>query len=161
MAILKQGMEANPGSFLLTFAYVEAQEVKKEYADVHTTFDKLLTHLRAELEVLETRVNSANSSLSSLGSSSGITAPATNLASTGLTEAGIQSNNSSFATQASDEKPPKSQELSERRTEYGLVWIMYMRFGRRAESVKVSRGIFGKARKDRWTPWQVYEAAGT
>jgi cleavage stimulation factor subunit 3 len=72
----------------------------------------------------------------------------------------VTSNNSSFATQASDEKPPRSKELAERRTEYGVVWIMYMRFGRRAEGLQSSRTIFGRARKDRWTPWEVYEAAG-
>jgi cleavage stimulation factor subunit 3 len=37
---------------------------------------------------------------------------------------------------------------------------MYMRFARRAEGVKSSRMAFGKARKDRWAPWEVYEAAG-
>jgi len=34
-----------------------------------------------------------------------------------------------------------------------------MRFGRRSEGVKSLRGIFGKARKDRWVPWEVYEAS--
>ena len=36
---------------------------------------------------------------------------------------------------------------------------MYMQFGRRAEGLQSSRAIFGNARKDRWTPWEVYEAA--
>ena len=35
-----------------------------------------------------------------------------------------------------------------------------MRFGRRSEGVKSFRGIFGKARRDRWIPWEVYEASG-
>ena len=38
--------------------------------------------------------------------------------------------------------------------------VMYMRFGRRSEGVKSFRGIFGKARRDRWIPWEVYEASG-
>jgi len=46
------------------------------------------------------------------------------------------------------------------RTEYRLAWIMYMRFGMRAEGIKSSRTIFAKARNDRWIPWEVYEAAG-
>ena len=73
---------------------------------------------------------------------------------------GAQSANASFNTQVSDEKLSDSAELQKRRTEYGLVWIMYVRFGRRAEGLKSQRTIFGKARKERWTPWQVYEAAG-
>ena len=35
-----------------------------------------------------------------------------------------------------------------------------MRFGRRSEGVKSVRGIFAKARKCRWIPWEVYEAGG-
>ena len=35
-----------------------------------------------------------------------------------------------------------------------------MRFGRRSEGVKSLRGIFFKARRDRWIPWEVYEASG-
>ena len=35
-----------------------------------------------------------------------------------------------------------------------------MCFGRRAEGVKSLRGIFGKARRDRWISWEVYEASG-
>lgn len=34
-----------------------------------------------------------------------------------------------------------------------------MRFCRRAEGLKSSRAVFGKARKDKWTSWEVYEAA--
>ncbi|KAH7881852.1 hypothetical protein F5I97DRAFT_1818069 [Phlebopus sp. FC_14] len=156
--ILKGGMEANPTSFLLHFAYAEMQEGRKEYAEVNATFDKFLDVLRANLEEIETRVNSDKSSFSS--DASGRTAPAGAPATTtGVTEAGTTSNNSSFATQNADEKPPKSKELQDRRTEYGLAWVMYIRYARRAHDLKTFRAIFAKARKDRWTPWEVYEAA--
>lgn len=135
---------------MLTFAYAEVLETKGSFAEVHATFDKLLSALRADLEALEGSANSANSPVAANngvangngGVAAGADAPMT----------------SSFNTQASDEKPPK--ELAERRTEYGLAYIMYMRFGRRAEGVKSSRSAFTRARKDRWTPWEVYEAAG-
>jgi cleavage stimulation factor subunit 3 len=116
--------------------------------------ERFLSVLCVDLEALESRINSANSSLSSIST----TASASNPPPT--TEVGVQSTNSSFATQASDEEPPKSKELSERRTEYGVVWIIYMRFGQRAEGLQSSRSIFSRARKDRWTPWEVFEAAG-
>ncbi|KAH7918139.1 Suf-domain-containing protein [Leucogyrophana mollusca] len=157
--ILKAGMEANPTSFLLHFAYAEQMEVRGEHAEVIATFDKLLDKLRIDLEALEACANSANSSFSPDGS--GRTVPGNTPAptTTGLTEAGTHSNMSSFATQSADEKPPKVKELAERRTEYGLVWIMYIRFARRAQDIKSFRQIFAKARRDRWTPWQVYESA--
>ncbi|EDR13145.1 uncharacterized protein LACBIDRAFT_245406 [Laccaria bicolor S238N-H82] len=128
LSILKAGLEANPSSYLLTFAYAEALEVKKDFAEVHTLYDKFLETLRGQLEALEQSSVAANASFSSNGS-------------------------------ASEEKPPKSTEVQERRTEYGLAYIMYMRFARRAEGVKSSRMAFGKSRKDRWAPWEVYEAA--
>ncbi|KAH7921985.1 Suf-domain-containing protein [Leucogyrophana mollusca] len=157
--ILKAGMEANPTSFLLHFAYAEQIEARGDHTEVIATFDKLLDKLRIDLEALEARANSANSSFSSDGS--GRTVPVNTPAptTTGLTEAGTHSNNSSFATQSADEKPPKVKELAERRTEYGLVWIMYIRFARRAQDIKSFRQIFAKARRDRWTPWEVYESA--
>lgn len=40
-----------------------------------------------------------------------------------------------------------------------MAWIMYMRFCRRAEGLKSYRAVFAKARKDKWTTWEVYEAA--
>ncbi|THU88298.1 Suf-domain-containing protein [Dendrothele bispora CBS 962.96] len=52
-------------------------------------------------------------------------------------------------------------ELMQRKQEYGLVWIMYLRFGRRAEGVQTARMIFAKARQCKFTPWQVYEAAAS
>ncbi|KAH7916661.1 hypothetical protein BJ138DRAFT_1074533 [Hygrophoropsis aurantiaca] len=157
--ILKAGMEANPTSFLLHFAYAEALEARKEYTEVAATFDKLLDKLRIDLEAYEARVNSANSSFSSDASGRTIPLTAPTAANAGSNDAGMQSNNSSFATQSADERPPKVKELAERRTEYGLVWIMYIRFARRAQDIKSFRQVFAKARRDRWTPWEVYESA--
>jgi cleavage stimulation factor subunit 3 len=68
--------------------------------------------------------------------------------------------NASFTTQG-DEKPPQNKELNEKRQEYGLAWTVYMRFARRAEGLKSARAVFGQARRDKWTPWEVYESAGT
>lgn len=153
-------------SFLLNFAYAEVLEAKKDKDGVFATFDNFTDALRADLEALEARINSANSSFESNGPTktlpADVPAPSIlNVAATGLTEAGMQSNNSSFNTQSSDEKPPKSKELADKRTEYGLVWIMYMRAARRVESQQSARAVFGRCRKDRWIPWQVYEASGS
>lgn len=149
-------------SFLLTFAYAEALEIKKDFAEVHAVYENFLSILRANLETLKKQTEE--------------TAPPTNPSSTNNNgngngpgqanaSAGELSNNqnsqSSFFSQ-SDERPrhPQATELQKHRTEYGLVWIMYMRFAMRAEGVKPSRAVFGKARKDPWTPWEVFEASG-
>ncbi|KAG6856078.1 hypothetical protein H0H87_007608, partial [Tephrocybe sp. NHM501043] len=151
--ILKAGMEANPASFLLTFAYAEALETKKEFAEVHTQFDRLLSVLRVKLDELETRLAAEEAQKEAQN--------VNNPDIQAVVEQGVQPQpQQSNGSSGSDEnKSRKSSELSERRTEYGLVWIMYMRFGRRAEGIKASRAIFSKARKDRWTPWEVWEAA--
>ncbi|KAI0820713.1 hypothetical protein BC628DRAFT_1466219 [Trametes gibbosa] len=147
-ALLKSGIEANPASFVLNFAYAEALELQNNFTEVHPTYEKFVEVLRKDLETTEQRVNAENSSNSSLGSQN-----------SQKTDTNPPSQNSSFATQVSDDKPPRSKELIEKRTDYGIAYIMYMRFGRRAEGLKSARNIFGKARRDRWTPWEVYEAA--
>ncbi|KAI0922183.1 hypothetical protein AcW1_004043 [Taiwanofungus camphoratus] len=159
LALLKAGIDANPSSFVLNFAYAEAQELQNNFEEVHATFNKFLEVLRSDLEAIESRISSANSSFSS--NQSGPVAPIGSSESTlaaGL-QSGSQSQNTSFNTQTSDEKPSKSKELADRRTEYGIAWIVYMRFARRAEGLKSSRAVFARARRERWTPWEVYEAA--
>ncbi|KAL0948925.1 hypothetical protein HGRIS_009033 [Hohenbuehelia grisea] len=150
LGILEAGIKANPGSFLLNFAYAEAQENRKKFPEVHTTFENLLETLRKQLEEQEQTINSTNSSQAS-------TVPA-GATSTPPPDDGSPPKDASFSSQSSESKPPKSKELSDRRAEYGVAYIMYIRFVRRAEGVKAARALFFKCRKDRWTPWQVYEA---
>ncbi|KAI0640581.1 hypothetical protein C8Q79DRAFT_921396 [Trametes meyenii] len=167
VTLLKSGIDANPSSFVLNFAYAEALEVQSNFAEVHATYEKFLEVLRKDLEATEERINSANSSSSSIDSQT------SQRSDTNAMDVTLQppsqtpspntspnpSPNSSFATQVADEKPPRSKQLTDKRTDYGIVYIMYMRFGRRAENLKSARNVFGKARRDRWTPWEVYEAA--
>ncbi|KAI0637539.1 Suf-domain-containing protein [Trametes polyzona] len=162
IALLKSGIEANPSSFVLNFAYAEALELQSNFAEVHATYERFLEVLRKDLEATEDRVNAANSSNNALSSqNSQKTDPNAMDVTPNASQSQSQppSQNSSFASQGSDDKPPKSKELIDKRTDYGIVYIMYMRFGRRAEGLKSARNVFGKARRDRWTPWEVYEAA--
>jgi hypothetical protein len=52
------------------------------------------------------------------------------------------------------------EELYRQKQSYGSVYIAYLKFTRRAEGLESFRAIFQKAMKDKWTPWEVYEAAG-
>ena len=137
-------------SFLLNFACAEALELQTNFKDVHKVFERFLEALRRDLDNNEARiVTSATSSTVSTG--------ATEAPSTQGTE--VIPANASFTTQT-DEKPPQNKELSEKRQEYGLAWTVYMRFARRAEGLKSARAVFSQARRDKWTPWEVYESAG-
>lgn len=126
---------------------------------MHATYEKFLEILRKDLEALETKLNSGNSSSNSIGSQQKEQAMVVDPPSS-QSQNGVPSQNSSFNTQASDDKPPKNKELTDRRTDYGIAWTMYIRFARRAEGLKSARNVFGKARRDRWTPWEVHEAEG-
>ena len=125
----------------------------KNNAEVHSTFERFLEVLKNDLEAVEKRIISANSSFSSDISQSQKTEPGDNVQPESQTQ-------SSSTTDKPEEKLLQNKELTERRTEYGVAWVSYMRFARRAEGLKPSRAVFGKARKERWTPWEVYEAAG-
>lgn len=149
-------------SFVLNFAYAEAQEAAKNLEEVHTIYDKFLEFLRKDLEAFESRMETSHSALPPNGSQqqTNNAAGETSTLPAGFVTAGVQSQNSSFNTQSDDEKSPQSKELLEKRTQYGVAWIMCMRFARRAENLRSARAVFGKARRDRWAPWEVYEAAG-
>ncbi|KAF6748569.1 hypothetical protein DFP72DRAFT_1034925 [Ephemerocybe angulata] len=138
IAILKAGFEANPSSYLLAFAYAEAMELKKEYPEVHSTFNKIIAVRAKHLEELaKTNPPEENGAKE---------------------EPASQSTNSSFGSQAAEEKPTKLSEYQEWRRDYGIAYIMYMRFARRCEGLPALRKIFLRARKDKLVPWEVYEA---
>jgi hypothetical protein len=120
-------------------------EVSQNYPEVHAVYEKFLEALRHSLEELEEQVNENAGNISNQSSQE-----------SQQNESQLINANGSF----SEDKPPRSKDLKERQKEYGLAFIMFMRFARRAEGVQASRTLFGKARRDRWTSWQVYEAAG-
>jgi cleavage stimulation factor subunit 3 len=141
---------------------VEALEVKKDLPEVHVTYEKFLNLLRANLEELEQQANASTSNGDAPANPANPATPAPPANPANPPNGAEQnSQNTSFGSQTSDDKPPQVTELQKQRTEYGLVWIIYMRFARRAEGVRSSRMVFSKARRDRWTPWEVYEADGT
>jgi cleavage stimulation factor subunit 3 len=169
--LLKAGIEANPIrqatwlplerhprinttpiiSFLLNFACAEALELQGNFEEVHKVFERFLEALRRDLDAHEARISP--STTSSTLSTGAMDVP-------GSQGTEIIPNNASFTTQT-DEKPFLCKELAEKRQEYGLAWTVYMRFARRAEGLKSARTVFGQARRDKWTPWEVYESAGT
>ena len=139
---------------MLNFAYAEALELQSKFTEVHATFEKFLEVLRKDLEARETKLNASTFSSSSLSSQRSV-------GDVSQLQTGTLTPKECFTTMSSTEdKPSKNKELADRQTDYGIAWMTYIRFARRAESLKSARSVFGKARRDRWTPWQVHEAEG-
>ncbi|KAF9487681.1 Suf-domain-containing protein [Pleurotus eryngii] len=155
LSILKASLKANPSSPLLNFAYAEVLEAKGDVKAVHEVYGQLLTLLQKALKSLEAANKVPNSPTSFSGDAPNASTAGNSVP--GLSDTGLNSNNSSFSTD--DSKPPNVKEMNERRSEYGVVYIMYMRFARRAEEIKSARAVFQRARKDRWVPWEVYDAS--
>ncbi|KAH8115634.1 Suf-domain-containing protein [Phellopilus nigrolimitatus] len=168
LALLKAGIEANPTSFLLNFALAESFEIAKNYVEVHATFNRLLQSMHEDLEDLKVKSDDEAAQSSTSDSVPGSAGTADASAENGdVQNGGGLSKEASFATtkttssssSSPSEVPPHTENLRERQQEYGLVYIMYIRFALRAEGVDASRAVFGKARKDKWTTWEVFESA--
>lgn len=147
---------------------------------MHATYDRLLRSLSEELEAIETRENEATAAAAQNAQNDTAQSGGAALDTNGnghdptqpdITQTDFPTSSQEGAAngvakdgpgsaQKSDDKPAKSKELADRRQEYGLVYIMYIRFALRAEGVDASRAAFAKARKDKWTTWEVFEAAG-
>ncbi|KAJ7717418.1 hypothetical protein DFH07DRAFT_762011 [Mycena maculata] len=153
--ILKAGLEANPDSFVLTYAYaelLERAELKKDhrdYAEVHAVYMRFFRVLRAHLTHL---TDAAAASESPVEEPIRLDATGTN---------GI-SNANANTTEAAPAPAPVTRnhaELIERKQQYSNTWINYMRFARRAQGQHACRDAFRKARSDEYIGWEVYEAA--
>jgi cleavage stimulation factor subunit 3 len=156
--VLKAGLEPNPTSFVLNYAQAEALEVQKKFSEVHDTYKRFIELLEPELEEVESRTSSANTSLNLDGSMIIGNNSSVNVSSvSGMAD---HTQASQMSSQGGNEGSTKSKEFIERRKEYGVVWIDYMRFARRAEGLQAARDVFKNARKSKWTPWEVYEASG-
>ncbi|KAH8115839.1 hypothetical protein DFH11DRAFT_1582351 [Phellopilus nigrolimitatus] len=68
-----------------------------------------------------------------------------------VVEASFAATKTTSSSSSPSEVPPHAKNVRERQQEYGLVYIMYIRFVLRAEGVSASCAVFGKAIKDKWT----------
>lgn len=130
---------------MLHFAYAELCESLNKLPEAHSAFESLVKALHIELEKLESSIAGEVEAVRA-------SVPAT-----------VEANGELAIERDEREKAvmeKRGKELDDMKGELGVVWIMLMRFARRAEGLRPARGIFTKARKDKWCPWSVYEAAG-
>ncbi|KAK4688663.1 cleavage stimulation factor subunit 3, partial [Tremellales sp. Uapishka_1] len=149
LAYLKAGVEVCPKSFLLSFAYAEMEEDRKNYAVCHATFESLISRLAPEIDELKVQV-AADVAVAK--------GPEINA---------LPDGDEMAVTRLQEERENRGKKVAdtlgigvdEAMAGLSLVWIMYMRFARRAEGIKAARLVFGKARKSPHTTWQCYEAS--
>ena len=150
---------------MLNFAYAEALELQGKYSEVHPIYESFLRTLREQLEALESRqlpvAASSSSSSDSLEGQDNAGEAVTGVIVTHRSASSASSNMLADPQRAAKSPPTLTDpEFVNKRTDYGVAWIMYIRFARRAEGLKSARALFGKARRDRLAPWQVHEAEG-
>jgi cleavage stimulation factor subunit 3 len=181
-AFLRSGLEANPTSFLLNFAYAEHQEIafvsdnatataeKKE--ELHAIHRRFCEKLRVDLDALE-KEHLTNGGQSISQQSSGVpTAPAGPLKLSAEDEDMLAENEIYGILHAgAEEEREKEKErqrkneqralvILDKRTELGMASIAWMRVAKRVGQSAGLRATFKEIRSDKWVCWQVFEAAG-
>jgi cleavage stimulation factor subunit 3 len=153
-AFLKCGVAACPKSFLLTFALAETEEDRKNYAECHSIFQALIKNLDTEIEELTATV-AAEVEVAR--------GPEIPIASAMEFDTGDDSDIGRLVREREDRgklvQERRGKDIDEVKTATGVVWVMYMRFARRAEGLKAARLVFGKARKSPNPTWHIFEAS--
>lgn len=139
----------------MTFALADVEEERKNLADVHAAYEKLLEPFPSEINTLtediEREVNAARGPE--------LAQPAQN--------GDVNMDGNDELARLTEEREARGKAVQDRRgkeidslsTAMTVVWIMYLRFARRAEGIKSARGIFGKARKSAQLTWHIFEAS--
>ncbi|KAG8897016.1 mRNA 3'-end-processing protein rna14, partial [Tulasnella sp. 408] len=150
VATLKQGILSNPSSPVLSFAYAELMESQKNIKEVNDTYNTLIETMHKNLEDLQTEIEEevAAARAAVLHGDVNEQDP--------TTPAVIEAEDRARKT-----RERRSKDMEAARNELGVVWVMLMRFSRRSEGLRPARAVFARARKDKWCPWVVYEAAAS
>lgn len=161
---LKAGMQANPTSLLLHYAYVELAETKGNTQECHQVYNGLIEQFQKEIDSLNasiaTEIQQALDEKAKVEEEEKAT-----LRSQGQVKSeedekdeGVRARERESITKAITDS--KASALGELKRLAANVWIMQMRFARRAEGIQAARAVFGKARKWPNSTWQVFEASG-
>ncbi|KAF7318018.1 CFIA complex component [Mycena chlorophos] len=163
ISILKQGLEANSESHAPTYAYAEQLELaelkkhsaQRDFAEIHTVYERFFGLLRTELTRLKQPVDAAPAAATDTSGDD----PVSDANGNANGNANGPANGDAPADGAAAPPNPLADELVERQKHYSNAWINYMRFARRAQGPKAGRDVFGKARRDEFTGWEVFESA--
>ncbi|KAF9898213.1 mRNA 3'-end-processing protein rna14, partial [Lobosporangium transversale] len=168
VALLKNGCEILPTSFLLHFACAELEENRKNFKESRAVFETLVKNLTDKIDDMNNKVNeevqAAKLALQAEQQllDSGLTS--------GKKVRDIEEVDGEVRERERDELKKRTKELLQyeklARREVdemvkgcGLAWIMFMQFVRRTEGTSQWRQIFSRARRSSGCPYQVYIAA--
>ncbi|KAG0063650.1 mRNA 3'-end-processing protein rna14 [Linnemannia elongata] len=169
VAMLKNGCEIMPTSFLLHFAYAEMEETRKNFKESRVAYESLVKSLTEKIDDMNTKVDQEVQA-----------AKAALLAEQQLLDGGGAGSNKKVRDieEVDGEMREREREELKKRTKElqqyeklarkeveemikgcGLAWIMFMQFVRRTEGTSQWRHVFGRARRSNACPYQVYIAA--
>lgn len=120
-------------SFLLTFAFTENAEGRKEYGACHTAFESLVVNLIAQMEDLNRDVQDEADRMMGPEINPAAVPPAAGPEEEEQREAEIQRLVDERLSRGEPVLARRQKEVDDLKTAISLVWIMYMRFARRAE----------------------------
>ena len=154
LAWLSLGLEACPWSMLLAFAYADACREQQRYADGVAALDALVAYAQGQVESRTVALAEAQRRIDA--------EPAT----VAVAEDDDEDSVADAARRSADERAARKAqladavrpELDEWRDGVAQIWIKYMQFVRRAEGIRPTRQVFGRARKSPYCTWPVYEA---
>ncbi|PWN29899.1 Suf-domain-containing protein [Jaminaea rosea] len=162
---LKDGLDANPGSFLLSFALVESGEARGATSECAGIFEALLAQVHKRIETLAASLDEQLAKIDTAGQEVRAAALAARRAGGEADEIEGEEREEErkreLARDAEKEAlrsttQPRIESLKE---ESSLVWIKWMHHVRRTEGLRPTRAVFSKARKSPHCTWQVYEAS--
>ena len=188
-AFLKNGLEANPTSFLLNFAFSEYHEqalmtlqgaanadpkkVEEKKTEGHELFKNFIGLLKKELDEIEAHHISEGGTHVSQQPSGTNQVPVVSNAITVEDDDVTMKENEIYGiidTAAAEAKEREKERLREnekreallinKRVELGQVSIAWMRYAKRVGQSVGLRNVFKEVRADKWVCWQVFECAG-
>ncbi|KAK9897245.1 Suf-domain-containing protein [Cystobasidium minutum MCA 4210] len=160
----KAGMEANPTSLLLHYAFAEHEESKGHNEECHRVYNGLIERLQAEIDATNTAMQTEIKE--ALEEKERIEAQEKAMRNQNMMKdeddedqvgADVRNQEKESIKQAIIDS--KTEHLNELKRLAASVWIMQMRFARRAEGIQQARGVFSRARKWPHVGWQVFEAS--
>lgn len=121
------------GSFLLTFAYAENAEGRKEFPACHSAFERLIANLHTQIEDVNVSIKDESERMMGPEINPAVVPPASGPEEEEQRAAEFQRLIDERLARGQPVIVRRQKEVDDLMTAVSMVWIMYMRFARRAE----------------------------
>ncbi|KAK9717514.1 mRNA 3'-end-processing protein rna14, variant 2 [Basidiobolus ranarum] len=157
VAHLKAGTEVVPTSLLLHFAYAELEESKKNNPRARELYEILLKNIEKYIEEIRTSgEQEINELVQSLASEEVENEEDSERERDGEDRERLRVKERSAEKQKAKVEAQIEKNLMSVKKAFTLVWIMFMKYARRAEGIKAARQIFSRARKSPDTTYHLF-----